>query len=187
MGCDINIYLEHKVNEKWELSDKLISNNRNYLLFGLLAGVRNDKVIPLSLPRGFPENSSAGLLKKWEIWRDDGHTPSYFLLSELLKFKEQNSILTGYVNIEDYRIFLKKGVPDCWYNSLWNTKIISNQEMNRIISLLSFIENDQYYTEIIWEQPNKNISPEFWEESLNEMKKIDSNPENVRCVFWFDN
>ena len=43
MGCDIHPYLEIKVNNKWVFVGEVIAG-RNYQLFGLLSGVRDNSV-----------------------------------------------------------------------------------------------------------------------------------------------
>lgn len=59
---------------------------RNYLLFSILANVRNywDKLKPISEPKGIPEDASDDT-KKWLEEAD--HSFSYLTLEELEKFK----------------------------------------------------------------------------------------------------
>ena len=88
MGCDIHCHLEYYVDGEFRDIDLYKKNigddstdefikfqvyiDRNYLLFGLLAGVRGE-IIPISKPRGIPE---------------DCHTASYYYyLSELYEAK----------------------------------------------------------------------------------------------------
>ena len=131
MGCDIHFYVEHKIDGAWNqvfMPNGITSSRaggkywycgRNYLLFGLLAGVRNKDIKPLSTPRGMPLDLSDSLKKEWEGWLSDGHTPSYFLLSELLAFKEGKVTNTGYVDVSNYRKFKKAGFPDAWRYDIW--------------------------------------------------------------------
>lgn len=199
MGCDIHFYVEHKVDGVWkqaffpdaetERDGKYWYHGRNYLLFGLLAGVRNEHATPLSKPRGIPSDLSDGLKEEWLNWDGDGHTPSYFLLSELLKFKDSKSIHTGYVDVTGYRQFLKNGFPDQWRYDIFmgrNKAVVDNAKMGRILNMASFLGDIEYFTEVIWEMPNVQIGKDFWE-GLDTLKVLDPNPENIRCVFWFDN
>jgi hypothetical protein len=59
--------------------------------------------------------------------------------------------------------------------------------MDRVLNLVAFWEDKKYRTEVIWEDTYGNMSDIFWEETLNKIKMIDENPNNVRIVFWFDN
>lgn len=201
MGCDIHFYVERKVNGIWEQQfDPDVKNHglhskgkywthvRNYMLFGLLAGVRNHEVTPISVPRGVPEDLSESLKVEWENWIGDGHTPSYFLLKELLDAKESRVIYTGFVGIEQYKEFKINGRPQKWTWDPYLEKRISNEEMDRILKILPFLdEGEEYCSEIIWHHPYKEICPPFWEEDLEKISQLDSDSNNIRCVFWFDN
>jgi hypothetical protein len=105
MGCDIHAYEEYKDPEtgNWVAAeadtykkDEECGNEgvdwygmiatyseRNYRLFGLLAGVRAD------IPRSFepkleiPEDCSNEIYQIYKQWDTDAHTPSYLTLSEL--------------------------------------------------------------------------------------------------------
>lgn len=104
MGCDIHTMLEYKKNEKYisydvfEINEyykqtnderpfecKAIYSDRNYFLFGQLANVRARNVNYISKPRGIPKDSCKVILDYIESWGDDGHSHSYFSLSELEK------------------------------------------------------------------------------------------------------
>jgi hypothetical protein len=200
MGCDIHFYAERKVDGVWQqalMPDKeskfeqtRFYYNRNYLLFGLLAGVHNENVTPLVAPRGIPEDLSKALKDNWDSGASDYHTPSHFLLSELLTFKESKIANTGYVNVLNYKKFKKVGYPDTWRYDIWmgsNKACVDNARMERVMKMAAFLGDVEYFTEIAWEQPVKTIAPDFWEDALKRLQELDPNPENVRCVFWFDN
>jgi hypothetical protein len=77
MGCDIHVHVEVKIKGKW-LHYGVYFVERNYLLFAILAGVRNyDKVLPFVEPRGIPKDVSDLTLFDWERSETDWHTPSY--------------------------------------------------------------------------------------------------------------
>ena len=105
MGCDIHCNLEHRRNtesdwydidlykknkyfgeddepEYWKVS---LYNRRSYFLFGLLAGVRNYEVEPISQPRGIPDDVSESIKECYNKWGNDAHTPSWYTLYELKK------------------------------------------------------------------------------------------------------
>jgi len=109
MGCDIHVYVEVKINDKWKHVDSLIHDkynegvsdleylssphqvrehlfeNRNYTLFGLLAGVRDNSLSPIAPPRGIPDDTSDTIRETWEL--DGDHTPHYYTLVELESVK----------------------------------------------------------------------------------------------------
>lgn len=57
--------------------------DRNYSLFGALAGVRRMDYPMLAAPRGVPDNASSGWREIVEKWSDDLHSISYFTVPEL--------------------------------------------------------------------------------------------------------
>ena len=60
---------------------------RQYGMYTFLAGVRNyGQVIPISRPRGLPEDVSEGAREILDMWDGDGHSYSWLLLGELLDF-----------------------------------------------------------------------------------------------------
>ena len=109
----------------WSNYDSAYYKGRNYQLFELLAGVRGDEDKAITSPRGVPEDCSFGYRTIVEQWDCDGHSFSYFTLSELLE-----------IDWEKYR--------------------------------------EEYYLD------------EFIQ-ALENMKAIDSNYDNVRALFFFDN
>lgn len=206
MGCDIHLYVERKVNGVWQgqltqsepqtYYRKRWYYNRNYVLFGLLAGVRCSEIKPLSEPRGIPDDVSELVKEDWKIYGSDGHTPSYFSLPELILAKEQNSIFTGYVDMKNYRIYKETGQPNHVMSDLNDIKytyrkipfeVVPEPEMERYFKMKAFLGETEFVTEIIWERPNKTISVPFWDELLDKLKNLDPDPSNVRIVFWFDN
>lgn len=102
MGCDIHMFVEKRINEKWECIDtivedeygnldvpydKRIYHERNYSFFALLANVRNDACVkPISEPRGLPDDVSEIVKKVSNYWGCDGHSHSYYTLEELLEY-----------------------------------------------------------------------------------------------------
>lgn len=93
MGCDIHLFIEVVINDRWECVGELHSTSghifvdeayhgRNYALFSILAGVRGSYE-PIIEPRGLPSNISSEVSAEKEGYGNDGHTPHYYLLSEL--------------------------------------------------------------------------------------------------------
>jgi len=105
MGCDIHFYAEKKDGDKWVSADKWTVDpydedpkyvnvtredsfyyDRNYLLFGILAGVRDRSVKPISEPRGLPQDVSPEVEARSEYLGVDGHSHSWLTLAELYAY-----------------------------------------------------------------------------------------------------
>ena len=205
MGCDCHFYCERKINDVWvqqfepDVDSRWSKNwfhSRNYMLFGLLAGVRNEEIAPLAEPRGVPNDMSATLASEWATWSGDGHTPSYFMLSELLEAREKKSMFAGFVNVKNYKIYKETGFPTHvlsdkneikWTYRDVPYEIVSESEMDRYFNMKAFLGETEYLAEIVWERPNHTISTYFWDELLPRIAQLDPDPNNIRCIFWFDN
>jgi hypothetical protein len=103
MGCDIHMYSEAKINDKWtsldgpletedehtenawvQISRPLLYRNRNYWFFGLLAGVRTEYSYSFQ-PRGLPADASPETKACSVQWDGDAHTHSYLDMDELVQ------------------------------------------------------------------------------------------------------
>jgi len=158
---------------------------RNYMLFGILAGVRwNDtNHIP---PKGLPPDVSKTV--KNGYYEGDDHSASYFSLKELFELKEKVQVITSYVDMENYIKFKKEGLPKYWDDNICRRdKLISNEEMERRINLVPFWDGERFFTQIVWELKNSKIDSHFWSVFVPAMEKLHKDPEKVRFVFWFDN
>jgi hypothetical protein len=92
MGTDIHPIIERKrVGENW----KMIYNNntpddRDYLTFAILAGVRNyNGITPISQPRGFPADISIGAKEVTETW-GYMYDISWVTLDEMENYNDSN-------------------------------------------------------------------------------------------------
>lgn len=200
MGCDIHMYVEYKtkVNEKekwvsgdyfkpnpyhgeWEGEDKLdrmeLYGARNYGLFSTLAGVRDytDAMIPVSDPKGIPEDTCQYIKNENERWGSDGHTHSWLTLSELKKYQEKNLKLkrTGLLSPQQLEDFNKGILPESWCQGT----------------------NQPGYERREWEEENTTLIPiiEKLQKRAHELmqyefdKYDEANDDKIRIVFWFDN
>jgi hypothetical protein len=112
-------WIESSSIDYWRADE--LYDGRDYHLFNVLsAGVRGDGP-SISEPRGVPDDASSAYRYIVDQMDGDGHSHSYFTLSELL--------------------------------------------------------------EVDW----KKYDAEYFTEIIEKMKKIDPDPDNVRCVFFFDN
>lgn len=195
MGCDIHFHIEYKVDNHWEYDQTLSKKcdrdiGRNYSLFSILAGIRG-AYDPMIEPRNVPKDLSLQLSEIWNVWNGgDGHTPTYYTMSEFLSLKDKTQIVRGYLNVSDYKMYKKRGYSDNWmsfYKASDKIVIISNEEMDRICNLTAFLDETEYATQTIWEMSNHQLVPHFWDNVLSQVTKKYPDPEKVRCVFWFDN
>lgn len=109
MGCDIHLFSERLINNKWinvdnwtanpyyDINDKesdefdhnSIYSWRYYYLFDVLAGVRGDGDHMIEEPRGLPEDihylTHNEYLKHEQIY----HSASWFTLQELITFSKK--------------------------------------------------------------------------------------------------
>lgn len=98
MGCDIHMCVELNdwgwVPEKdteerrWQLviAEAASYGERNYGLFGILAGVRDSRLPLLVEPRGMPDDASLAACAESARLGRDGHTHSWITLKEVLDF-----------------------------------------------------------------------------------------------------
>lgn len=123
MGCDIHVYTEYKLrSEKYELNKWINIDNweceldflqvdsfyddRSYLLFAMLADVRNEReVAPISKPMGLPKDMSWGTTYGMTSYDDDLHSYSHLKLSEMRKY------LLGLGN-DDLSVVMKNTLSD---------------------------------------------------------------------------
>ena len=127
--------------------DSFFSNNC-YMLFSVLADVRNDwGITPFEKPRGLPRQMSKLTRNASKRLPLDFHSYSYFTLAELMNI-DLDKAEKEYIEFED-----KNKTP----------------------------QDKRYYAGQF-----QNIKDKL-NNTIKLMKKLDDNPENVRCVFWFDN
>lgn len=194
MGCDIHLHVERKVGETWQqVDDKggpggLWAPQRNYTLFGALADVRDHNIPVIIPPRGIPVDVSEGIAKLWQEQEHVAHTPHYYTVEELLAVQDKTFPMLTYLNVNEYKKYAKTkerlayyrvGIPRTSY-------VISLEKMERIMNLTAFMDDNEYFVRMEWDEPYKNTSEYFWGEMLSAMKALDEDPSKVRCVFWFD-
>jgi len=84
---------------QWDNNSVLLDSgysDRNYGLFAILADVRNghgfagvrtgEPTVPISAPRGVPDDASDGYRDEVRQWGEDGHSHTWFTLAELLAY-----------------------------------------------------------------------------------------------------
>jgi hypothetical protein len=140
---------------------------RDYEFFALLADVRNHANIkPISEPRGWPDDLSNGLKDIKEYWEFDGHSASYFTLSELKKAFEAG---------------LSK-------QTIYDPRVITSKDEQGNITSTAAWTNREHFGEV----GQVKIFGTFVDEKdpleeLIEVLKSNEEDENIRVVFCFDN
>lgn len=88
MGCDIHFHSEIKIKGIWHHhAERRLK--RNYRVFAKLAGVRNDfGTVPISEPKGWPEDSTLMSNMDKDKYGSDGHSHSWLSAKEIQKFHE---------------------------------------------------------------------------------------------------
>lgn len=215
MGCDIHIYVEKKEDGRWIPVDdwvqdeygisyvpyqKQIYYGRNYDLFAMLADVRNgygfagvdtgNGFIPISLPKGLPDDVSDNIKNVSDSWGCDGHSHSWLTLKELIDYDwNQTTKHRGVVSKESYYRYIHTGKPDycCGGISGQSIKIVSNEHMKGILDGSIIADsNMSYYTTVEWTDQYKISAGIFLNTVIPKLQSLGT-PEDVRIVFWFDN
>jgi len=210
MGCDITLYCEGYVRGKWINIDQwyrtdgtaeymvtksngfdyidLIEGKRDYELFYLLAGVKNNEKSgyrPISSPKGLPPDMDQLIGEQYENWYDvvfteeeniNFHHASYLTLKELKESGYGDVMpLKGWVNKEEFdkhEEWMKDG-----------------QKYQ-----LFFVDDTQSkmrYEEMIFKEWNGYLNLNLTNmiskmEQLKQEKNLQDD-EEIRIVFWFDN
>lgn len=167
MGCNSHTYIEYRRKDGkgnwWPLLQHRV-DDRNYLLYAKMAGVRNygDKITPIAPRRGFPED--AGYAAKEDY---------YLRINDELAAKEYE----GYVSSEQASKWVSEGIsffppdgsncisdPDA-HSASWLTGEEFCSAVRKVAS------NDTYWMAIA-----------AMVESVNKTDGFE-----CRVVFWFDN
>ena len=157
---------------------------------GFAGCVTGDGFKILSEPKGIPKNASKEIKKMSKEWGEDGHSHSWHTLKDLLEWDwEQVTVHEGIVNMEEYKGFKENGYPESWCGGVGggNSKVVSNEEMDKLLASGKKDPNQRYYTSVRWEESYRNAAGDwFFKETLPTLQRL-GKPEDVRIVFWFDN
>lgn len=168
-----DLWDEEEQKERMELY-----GNRNYSLFTTLAGVRDysNKTIPVSEPKGLPDDCCEYVKQQCERWGIDGHTHSWLTLKELKVYQATNPKMyyLGLLSPADLILFDTEGkLPRSWCQGT----------------------NQKGYERREWSEENAVLIPliDKLQQRAHELMQYDwqeydaANDEKVRIVFWFDN
>lgn len=125
MGCDIHGFIEVKIGKNWYVYDK-VGSERDYTLFGILAGVRDERVAPVSELKGVPEDASIVVKAEVKSWEGDGHSHTWLSATEMKQaYKE-------YVKIVK-RTWLDEGMDSSVYQLYlygdWDSNVFADVRM----------------------------------------------------------
>lgn len=196
MGCDIHLYTEKETvingKKKWVNIDNWKLNpyyeegnndgetkyrifsayrNRDYTLFAILADVRNgNNNIPISQPKGLPEDVSDVTKAESDFWDSDGHSHSFFTMQELYSYYENNKLVnhSGLTDKKGVEAIEKGEMPDWWCGGSNNESLIYKKWTHENTNLKNLIEKLEDHFE-------------------SEYYKKEEQADKFRIVFFFDN
>lgn len=173
---------------------------RSYDLFAILADVRNGYgfagiitgagFIPISEPKGVPQDASQEYLDIVEGWGGDGHSHSYFTISEIEAFDwNQVTIKKGVLTIAEYKKCRdEETAPTSWCGDVSGENIITVNATaaDSIIANTKKVKDKEVYVEYHWPIKYSDHAKSFLEDTIPQLKEL-GNPDEVRIVFLFDN
>lgn len=136
MGCDIHLHGEVKIDGVWHCCSTP-NIQRWYGLFAKMADVRNGfDIIPISTPKGFPDDASIVTKKNYEYWDCDAHSASWLSFDEIrqvhewiveMKEKKEPGVFSpvsnvwGYLFDNDWGLNMPKFIEDArfvfWFDN----------------------------------------------------------------------
>lgn len=206
MGCDIHMFIEVNKRGKWVMSGERSSISRDYRLFSLLANVRNynDRMKPLSEPRGVPDDASAGYKKEVKRYGVDGHSHSYFTVEEIRKhpWNDRKHTAKGWIPLGDFIKLKNRDDPnyrmpylyDSDPSSIPGRKLVSKEEMESLARLgpLNNSSDDDKVMNTIFtymeiEFSDADMCGEFVDMVNEVVENLKVSEKDIRLVFYFDN
>lgn len=165
MGCDIHAMMEKKGRYGYWKNAGDPDIGRDYEMFAVLAGVRNDNDIePISPPKGLPDDASGAFEGWFAAWGSDAHSASYLTLKEL---KEAN---------------LDQEFDD-------ESLILAKDKDGKIIETCA-ATSGKYLGKVGHRKLFELWGRKRWDELLDKLESLkdpEHTDEDVRVVFFFDN
>lgn len=192
MGANIHMYVEAKLGnqglwkslDKWSINplhvsypekyknrytvdyDDLIYKERDYLVYAVLANVRNNfNIIPISEPKGLPNDVCENIRLESENNFKGEHSHSYLSLRELLMYNWNQEV------------------------SLATLEESEDNAIEKYGSSILFIEPYAERLRVVYQAVLSDEIPKFMEvmEKLKDYaQNNDLSYDNIRIVFWFD-
>lgn len=208
MGCDIHMYLEHRKRGAWQAvratdrpgekrsDDGLLIPywDRNYSLFGILAGVRDDTAPMIAEPKGFPDDASRLIRSEFKEWGVDAHTPSWLTAAEIMAFDWTAPMRhTGLIDWKEWNNFndwrRQRGEhPSSWCS--WTSIETIDEESAKKAVANGIKPDDPRMSRVVvrteWSVPLWRAAGGLLNEVLPHMWRAGAH-DDTRIVFWFDN
>jgi len=203
MGTDIHGFIQEKRNGEWKNSLISAFEGRDYMVFAILANVRNgytfgnNPIVPIQMNRGLPTDldviqppgvgdSYSYSLEYDGMWLGE-HSFGYALLTELLNYNWKQTLPEGGVlSIEQYRAWDKVSEPSSYSSEAFGVDLLSQEEAE---ALVPTEDQEHVYVYCSWEQPLSQACPYFteWINSLKDYAiREDIHFNDIRFVFGFD-
>lgn len=160
MGCDIHLYIEHKLptETRWSGFGGRINPGRYYGLFARLAGVRSrGDVKPVAEPRGMPDDAG---------WFSDSENRLYITETEG----------EHYATAERAAHYVEHGA-----------KYIDNAEGRHVWVTHPDWHSHSWLTTDEFSQAIDGTSGSEWLAVMDCLRSFEKSGESARVVFWFDN
>lgn len=179
--------------------------DRNYKCFSILADVRNgfgvagcdtgDGFIPISKPRGIPDDLSDELRSEDPYeWDLGDHSFSWLTLQELLDYDwSRTTKHRGVIKFDDFLERVKNNDtswPQSYSGGIFGQGILTITRAEALQQMqgqgLAVHKDVELYVQEEWESTYAEAAGRFYSEVLDHLKNVDPDPNNVRIVFGFD-
>lgn len=176
MGCDIHAYVEYSENGKSWRNLTVNAGERNYVMFGILAGVRVSQE-QLFEPKGLP-SGELGYKTRADYW--------FRIVPE---DQPDWADTEGWTSRENAERWIERGLSRASYD---NGKLIEVSDPDaHSVSWMTASELSRAvdrYREVVGKYwPNHTGAPTEWVMILAAMQAAEANGSHARVVFWFDN
>jgi hypothetical protein len=167
---------------------------QNYLLFALLAGVRNNyhtdegPLEPIFPPRGLPLDFAAEVVGgRHEGTFIYGHTFTWMTLAEIEAYDfEREIVYSKWISAPFRAVQLAMGysAPECWHAcAAENARIVTLLELDAEIQ--SGRIDPRAYASIVWRKPISESCFQFLD-LLPALRALEPSSEDIRLVIGFD-
>lgn len=139
MGCDIDVYLDLKIDGEWEGAEYYCVE-RVYPLFSLMANVRNkDKIVPVSQPKGWTNYISDEFknIQKEETV-GDFHSHSFLNRVEIKQLITRYNQICGYNPYEDGQNDLIRGLAPELFDEIY--KYLDDENIEDVCLIFRFYD-----------------------------------------------
>lgn len=197
MGCDIHAVFQKKQESKWVDIPHNYEEERDYLLFSWLAGVRNGygfagvptytPVVPISEPRGLPEDFTVEKSGQYHPIDDWDVLPE-----SMSKYRDMNSEKVVWMGEHSHSwLFaeeilaapvpapMRTGIVSKEIYDSWDRKSTPSDYCGAISG--SNIVMGKTHFQVVWQTPTTEL-----DYFVNEIKRLKEKNGEVRMVFGFD-